>query len=108
VKVVLVIIATVLALYLLWFGSLNPQRLSLPLLISLPAVVVVLAALIVGFALGWLLAQPRVWRLRRENGQLVSRLQALGELPAEISRPLDPAEPVIPDRDMALERRERQ
>lgn len=76
---VLQILALLLLLgYLALLGYANPQTVRLPFLVWLPTAWVVAAALLLGFAAGWLSLSRRVFRLGRENRGLRQRLIKAG------------------------------
>lgn len=84
---VLQILALLLLLgYLALLGYANPQTVHLPFLVWLPTAWTVAAALLLGFAAGWLSLSRRVFRLNRENRGLRQRLIKAG-LEAEPAPP---------------------
>ena len=67
-----------LAGYLVVLGSVNPQTIILPFLLSLPTAWVVAAALLLGLFVGWTSLVGRVFRLNRLNRGLRQRLIKAG------------------------------
>ncbi len=78
VRVIQLLVTLALIGYLFVLHSVNPQTIILPFLISLPTSWVLTAALVLGFAVGWLSLSGRVWRLSRENRSLRQRLIKAG------------------------------
>lgn len=117
VRIVRVILIVALAAYLWLFHTANRQQVELPILSTilppLPVAYVVAAALIIGWAVGFVPARLRVWRRGRELSKLRARVAELEAASAEphyvpSSIPHAPATtpyvtqarevPVIPDR----------
>jgi uncharacterized integral membrane protein len=107
VRILQLVLLVLLALYLVAFNNMNPDPLTLPLLpmvIPLPPVLIVIAALLGGFLVGWVPPRVALWRRNRENRRLRDRVAALephGEPEHEgFERPVVIPDrlPVIPDR----------
>jgi len=84
--------------YLLWFHSVNPVEVRLPLFASLPPALVVLAAMLLVWLFTWLLLQGRLWGMKRENYKLKKQLAELESRLAVKNAHQPPLTPVIPDR----------
>ena len=84
--------------YLLWFHSVNPGEVRLPLFASLPPALVVLAAMLLVWLFTWLLLQGGLWGLKRENRKLKNQLAELESKLAVKNVHQPPLTPVIPDR----------
>jgi len=107
VRVFQLIVVVLVALYLWLFHSANPVPVELPLtgsfLPHLPAGFVVIAALLVGWLIGFLPARIVVWRrsrdLRRANQELAElRQREVRSVTQTGSYYSPPGMPVIPDR----------
>jgi len=99
-RIVQMVALVLLALYLVAFNNLNPDPLTMPLLpmvIPLPPILIVVAALVIGWLAGWLPPRIKLWRRNREVRRLRDQVAALerhGDL-----RAYDlPQAAVIPDR----------
>ncbi|HKI57872.1 MAG TPA: lipopolysaccharide assembly protein LapA domain-containing protein [Trueperaceae bacterium] len=99
-RIVQMVALVLLALYLVAFNNLNPDPLTMPLLpmvIPLPPILIVVAALVIGWLVGWLPPRIKLWRRNREVRRLRDQVAALerhGDL-----RAYDlPQAAVIPDR----------
>lgn len=97
-QIVYLLLVLLIGGYLLWFHSVNPSYVRLPMLISLPPALVVLLAMVLVWLLTWLALQPRVWSLGRENRKLKSQLAELEHKLIANAAPQPPVAPVIPDR----------
>lgn len=110
VRILQLVLLVLLIVYLVLFDNANPDPVQLPLLIVLlpmRAVLVVLAALILGWLIAWIPSRARLWSRGRELRKLRQRLatfEAHGVTPARLDRhaPIipdrEPVVPVIPDR----------
>lgn len=107
VRIVQLILVVLVAVYLWLFHSANPVLVELPLtrtfLPQLPVGFVVIAALLVGWLIGFLPGRLILWRrnreLRRANQELLE-LRQRDEIPVQQTGTYYPAPsvPVIPDR----------
>lgn len=100
VRILQLVLIVLLALYLVAFNNMNPDPLSLPLLpmvIPLPPVLIVIAALLGGFLVGWVPPRLALWRRNRENRRLLDRVAEL-EQRGDVGRAGFERPVVIPDR----------
>lgn len=107
VRLVQLILVVLVALYLWLFHSANPVLVELPLTSSflphLPVGFVVIAALLVGWLIGFIPARMVVWRrnreLRRSNQEMAElRRREVTSVTQTGTYYPPPAMPVIPDR----------
>ncbi len=113
VRVVQVVLVLLLALYLWLFHSANPVLVELPLtrffLPLLPASLVVVFALVIGWLLGWMPSAIAAWRRGREVKRLAKELEEANArlaVPGSTRGKLYPYEPevaVIPDRGASFD-----
>lgn len=97
VRIVQVVTLVVLGVYGVIVHNANPDPLALPGLVPLSPALVVLAAAVVAFLVGWLPTRLRVWRRSREVTRLERRIAELEQHVPNYDR--TPATAVIPDRD---------
>jgi uncharacterized integral membrane protein len=97
IRIAQVVVLVLLAVYLWVFHAVNPERISLPLAISMPPALIVLIAIVITWMVAWLPARAKVWRLQRrlkqvtqERDTLAARFAPEGYVPGD--------GPVIPDR----------
>lgn len=104
-RILWILLLALLVLYLLLFHAANPVLLALPglgaLVPPLPAIYLVVLALVVGLLIGWVPSRLAAWR----SGRQVKRLEKrIAELERQSPPPVhtDPFHtsdfPVIPDR----------
>ena len=104
VRILQLVLLVLLVVYLVLFDNANPDPLQLPLLIVLlpmRAVLVVAAALILGWLIAWIPSRARFWGRGRELRKLrqrVATLEAQGAPPVRLDRHT----PVIPDREPVI------
>lgn len=113
VRVVQVVLVLLLALYLWLFHSANPVLVELPLtrffLPLLPASLVVVFAMVIGWLLGWMPSAIAAWRRGREVKRLAKELEEANArlaVPGSTRGKLYPYEPevaVIPDRGASFD-----
>ena len=97
IRVAQVVALVLLAAYVTVFHAANPENVSLPGLISMPASVVVAVAIVVAWFVGWLPTRIRTWRLERKLTSLrTERDRLLDQLEPDRAGPDRTA--VIPDR----------
>jgi len=99
-RIVQMVALVLLALYLVAFNNLNPDPLTMPLLpmvIPLPPILIVVAALVIGWLVGWLPPRIKLWRRNREVRRLRDQVAAL-ERHGDLGAYDLPQAPVIPDR----------
>ena len=77
-RIVQLVLLLLLVLYLVLLGYANPQTIHLPFLAWISTVWVVVAALLLGFFVGWLSLRGRVFRLNRQNKALHQQLIKAG------------------------------
>jgi uncharacterized integral membrane protein len=95
IRITQVVVLVLLAIYLWVFHSVNPDYVSLPLLINMPPALVVLIGVIVTWLVVSLPAQVKIWRLQRRL-KLVT--QERDTLAARFEPHTGERSPVIPDR----------
>lgn len=104
VRILQLVLLVILIVYLVLFDNANPDPVQLPLLIVLlpmRAVLVVVAALIVGWLIAWIPSRARLWGRGRELRKLRQRVAML-EAQVAPPAPLDRHTPFIPDREPAI------
>lgn len=111
VRIIQVILLVLVAVYLWLFHSANPELVRLPLftyfLPPIPVVYVVIAALLLGLAIGFIPARVSAWRkgreltkVKRELGQLQVQMRDSETITKRTgSYYAVPERPVIPDRE---------
>jgi len=107
-RIVQLVVLVLLALYLVAFNNLNPDPLTLPLLpmvIPLPPVLILVAALVGGWLVGWLPARIQLWRRNREVRRLRDQVEEL-DSHGRFTGYDRPQAPVIPDRYPVIPDRE--
>ncbi|HEX7038919.1 MAG TPA: lipopolysaccharide assembly protein LapA domain-containing protein [Trueperaceae bacterium] len=113
-RIVQLLLIVLAAVYLWLFHSANPDYVELPLLRGLvpqlPVGLVVVAALLIGWLVGWVPTRIALWRRAREAARLRAELAQERARAAPEAVPVSPyltqtEYPVIPDRprDPALD-----
>lgn len=98
VRILQVIALLMLLGYFLLLHAANPILLNLPFLLPMPPVIVLGAALLIGWLIGWVPGRIAKWRRKREADRLRRRISELEQhVPSYDKEPVENT-PVIPDR----------